>query len=376
MWYNEGMKELIKYLPSGWREKARELGAMERRSGVIRSAESLLRLNMLYSTNEGSFQMAAIGMALTEGKRLSKVAAYKRIRRSVEWLRWMAKELCAMQGATIEKPGFLGERTVKLIDASDETTKGKDKSTWRLHYVFKLFEFECASMEVTTNKEGERLTRHEIEGNDIVVADRIYCTMSGIEHVLAHKGDYVIRYKSKAFNLYDGAGRRVELLPYLRGLAALESRDIRCYYKLASGELRPLRIVAMKKDAKAIEESERKMARKVSKKQEKAVQAETAELNEYVVLATSLEYENGQILELYRARWQIEQVFYRLKSLFGYGEVPSKREDTVQAWFYGKLMLAALCESILKRVSFPPEVDTAVVDIVGLQFMERTVFDP
>ena len=271
----------------------------------------------------------------------------------MEWLRWMGKEVCGMQGATIEKPEFLGERHVKLVDASDETTKGKEKSTWRLHYVFDLFEFQCASMELTTNKEGERLTRHEVNEKDILIADRIYCTMSGTEHVLSSKGDFVLRFKSKAFHLYNENSEPLDLLPSLRQLKCLENTEVNCYYKL-NGELRPLRIVAMKKDRKAIAESKRRMSRKVSKKQEKAVQADTIELNEYVVLATSLDYTNDQILELYRARWQVEQVFYRLKSLFGYAEVPSKREDTVKAWFYGKLLLAALCESILKRMSFPP----------------------
>ena len=106
------------------------------------------------------------------------------------------------------------------------------------------------------------------------------------------------------------------------------------------------------------------------------MQADTVELNDYVVLATSLDYTNEQILELYRARWQIEQVFFRLKSLFGYGEVPSKRDDTVQAWFFGKLLLAALCETILKRMPFPPALEPAIIDIIGAQFMERIVPDP
>ena len=117
------------------------------------------------------------------------------------------------------------------------------------------------------------------------------------------------------------------------------------------------------------------MAQKASKKQEKAVQPDTVELNEYVVLATNLGYTNEQILELYRARWQVEQVFYRLKSLFGYGDTPTKREDTSQAWFYGKLLLAALCESIHKRMSFPPELDAILVHITGAQFVERIVSD-
>ena len=364
------MKNITDYLPIDWESKAKEQGAMQRSGGVICSAKSLLRLNMLYTTNNGSFQMAALGIALTEGVEISKNSVAKRIRNSGEWLRWMAMELCAEQGATIEKPDFLGDKRLLLLDATDETTKGKNKNTWRLHYIFNLFGFSCDSMELTTNKEGERLTRHEISPGDIYTADRIYCTMSGIEHVLNNNADFLLRFKSKAFILYNKAGERIDLLSHIRSLSELESTDVHCFYKLPSGTLRPLRIVAMKKDAKATAEAKRKMSRKVSKKQEKQVQADTMELNEYVIIATSLDYTNEQILELYRARWQIEQVFYRLKSLFGYDNVPSKRDDTVKAWFYGKLMLAALCESILKRVPFPPELETKIVDIIGAQFME------
>jgi hypothetical protein len=349
---------------------------MSRASGVIREASSLLRLNMLYITNEGSFQMAATGLAMTEGIEISKTAAHKRIRKSGEWLRWLAQEMCIDDGFLIRKPSFLGARSVKLIDASDETTKGKDKTVWRLHYVFKLFEFECASMELTSNKEGERLSRHRVEKEDIFVADRMYCTITGMEHVLSNGGDFVLRFKSTAFNLYDENGEKVELLPYLRGLKPLKNTETHCYYKLPTGELRPVRIVSMRKDAKAVENCKRQMARKSSKKQEKAAQADTLELNEYVVLATSLDYTNEQILELYRARWQIEQVFYRLKSLFGYDNVPSKNDDTVKAWFFGKLLLAAICEALLKRALFPPELESVIVDFVGAQFVDRIVFNP
>jgi len=336
----------------------------------------LLRLNMLYVTNNGSFQMAASGMALTEGIAISKNSVAKRVRNSGEWLRWMAMELCSSQGAIIKKPVFLTDRNVQLIDATDETTKGKKKDTWRLHYVFNLFDFSATSMELTTNKEGEKLTRHDVVQGDIYIADRIYCTMSGIEHIRTSNADFLVRFKSKAFHLYNEAGERIDLLSYFRELGGLENTDVHCFYKLTCGTLRPIRIVAMKKDQEAIANTKRKMARKVSKKQEKQVSADTIELNEYIVLATSLDYTNEQILELYRARWQIEQVFYRLKSLFGYDNVPSKRNDTVKAWFYGKLMLAALCENILKRMPFPPELETKIVDIVGAQFMERALPNP
>jgi hypothetical protein len=366
------MEKIKEYLPQGWEEKAWELGAMQRESEVIRSAETLLRLNMPYATNEGSFQMASTGLALTEGIKISKVATRKRIKNSWKWLRWLGQEMCKSQGSIIRKPTFLGERKVQLVDASDETTRGKEKSTWRLRYVFNLFDFECSDMELTSNKEGERLTRHKVTASDIMVADRIYCTMSGVEHVLSQGGDYVIRFKSKAFNLYDEEGKLLELLPYFRHLKALENTEVQCFYKL-NGKLRPIRIVAMKKESKAVEESKRRIAKKVKRKGEKAVQADTMELNEYVVIATSLNYTNEQILELYRARWQIEQVFCRLKSLFGYDEVPSKDTDTVKAWFYGKLLLAALCESILRSAFFSPELEPVIVNLVGAQFVDRIV---
>ena len=363
------MKEIVKYLPAGWEEKAKELGAMQRQSGVIRSAESLFRLNMLYVTNNGSFQMAALGMGLTEGIGLSKVAAFKRIRHSGEWLRWMAKELLEKDGLALPKPAFLGEREIILVDASDEAAKGSRKSDYRLHYAFDLFRFQCKNVEVTGVKEGEKLSRYSIGKGEIVIADRIYCTMSGLEHARSQEGEFIIRFKSKTFHLYDEKGKRLELLPLLRSLKALESVDVQTHYRLPDGQMRPLRIVAMRKDDEAIHAAQQKVVRKASRKQKKAAQADTAELNEYIVLATNMADTNAQILELYRARWQVEQVFYRLKSLFGYGDTPNKREDTALAWFYGKLLLAALCESILKRMPFPPELEPYAADIIGAQLM-------
>jgi len=357
------MSEILEYLPSTWKALARETKAFTRARN-IKTEEDLLALNMLYITNDGSYQLASAMMKLTRGISVNKNAAYERITASGEWLRRMTEGLCQNIGASYTKPDFLGSKRVKLIDASDEVTKGKDKTTWRLHYVFDLFGFNCTSMELTTNKEGEKLTRHAVDEDDIIIADRIYSTMSGIEHVKTQGGDFIIRFKSKSFHLYNEDGNRIELLPHIRHLDALESTDIHCFYKLATGELRPLRIVAMKKDATAISESKRKMQQKVSKKQEKAVQADTVELNEYVILMTSLDYTSEQILELYRARWQIEQVFFRLKSLFGYGDVPSKNEDAVKAWFYGKLFLAALCENILKTEdSFSPSKPEPVAPV-------------
>jgi IS4 transposase len=53
-------------------------------------------------------------------------------------------------------------------------------------------------------------------------------------------------------------------------------------------------------------------------------------------------------------RWQIELVFKRLKTLFHYNEIPSKLDESAKAWFYGKLLLAALCETAVNKGRFSP----------------------
>jgi IS4 transposase len=60
------------------------------------------------------------------------------------------------------------------------------------------------------------------------------------------------------------------------------------------------------------------------------------------------------IPRLYRFRWQIELVFKRLKSLFGYNRIPSKVEAPGKAQVYGKLLLAAFCERWAHKARFSP----------------------
>jgi len=53
-------------------------------------------------------------------------------------------------------------------------------------------------------------------------------------------------------------------------------------------------------------------------------------------------------------RWQIELVFKRFKSIFGGGEFSARKESAVKAWFYGKLLIAILCETMVKEGHFSP----------------------
>jgi hypothetical protein len=345
-------EEITKYLPEDWEGKAKELGALIRRR-EIKTPEDLLSLILLYASEGGSLQATSTLMKLTAEIKLNKNAVYHRIKASWPWLQYMARGVCQRQGMTIPKPDFLGNRNVSLVDASVMSAPGSKSSDYRLHYMFDLFAFQCRSMEITDIKEGETITRYDMGKDDIVIADRGYGTITGMEHVLAKGGGYVFRLRSKAFMLYDGSGEKINLIPILRCLDSLEHTSIDCFYRLSNGCMRPLRIVVMKKDDQSIEQSKRKMCRDAVRKQQ-SFSEDTVELNQYIVLATNLDYTDDQILTLYRARWQIEQVFYRLKSLFGLGQLPCKNEDSAKAWFYAKLLIAAICEATVRLDCFSP----------------------
>jgi len=364
----KGIEEIRKYLPEGWESAARETGALIR-SRKIKSAEELLELNLLHLTEGGSFGITAAILNFATEMTISKESVYERIQNSGEWLKWMTEAMCRENNFTMAKPDWL-DREALATDGSELSVKGSKQGDYRLHVGFDIFNFQYRALEITDIRGGEKLSRHMIRENDIVLADRIYGTIQGMEHVRQSKADFILRYRTKAFKLYDEGGEKIELTEKLRELQPLESMSVKCYYKY-EGKNRPVRIVAMRKDEEAIKETHRKMKRKSNKNNGTNPSEESLEFNEYIVVATSLEYTESQILELYRARWQIEQVFLRLKSMFEFGEIPSKNEATVKAWLYGKLFLAVLCETILKRECFSPEEEKHLRSIGFIKRVEE-----
>ena len=261
--------------------------------------------------------------------------------------------MCCESNITMEKPEWL-DRTVVTNDGSELSTKGSKQGDYWLHCSFDIFGFSYRCLEITDITEGEKLSRYMVKPGDIVLADRVYGTIKGMEHMLSGGGDFILRYRTKAFNVYGKDGKKLDLRKYFQGLKPMESLSVHGFY-YSEGKKRPVRIVAMLKDEAAALKAQRKMTRKMQKQRGTKPSDEALEMNRYIVLATSLDYSEERILELYRARWQIEQVFFRLKELFAFGDVPSKNEESVKAWFYGKLFLAVLCETILKRECFSPK---------------------
>lgn len=350
------MEQIYQMLPDGWREAAREQGALIR-SRNIGTPEELLRLNLLYQTSGESYGLtSALTQVSEDFKGLNKTAVQKRITNSADWLQWICLNLCRQNDYVVKPPEWLKKYRVCVVDASDYAAKGSHGADFRFHYMMELFTLNTAEMYFTPASEGETLTRYQdIKEHDLIPADRIYGTLKGIIHAKAHNADFAIRLRSNGFNLYTAEGNRFDLTTQLKGNCPPETRlDFSVFCK-GEGSMIPVRICAVAKTEEAIQKSQRQ-TKKANQKRKPPGDLQSI-WNRYIVVITSLSPDEAtmeQVLELYRMRWQIELVFKRFKSIFGGGEFSAGKEKAVKAWFYGKLLLAILCEIMAKEGRFSP----------------------
>ena len=343
-------KQLLKLLPEGWEEKAKELRALQR-GREIKTPEDLLRMILLYLTEGKSLSGTSAITNLSGAATMSKVAVFKRIQNSGDWLQWMCKNIYRGAGLLIEKPGWLKDRNVLLVDGSEDARGGRERLYFMLHYSMNLFTLEAREFLITEEETGEKLSNFtKLWPQDIVIGDRAYGTLAGLAHLKEHGADYVLRIRGRAFNLYDEKGDRIDLMKEFSGLMSWKYGEITGWCDL-NGEKEPVRICALRKDVM----NEQKGLQRL-KSSGIQVSGLRKEYNKYIIVITSLgkDVRTEQVLDLYRTRWQIEIAFKRLKSLFRYNEMPARKTENIKTWFYGKLLLAALCETLVNTGRFSP----------------------
>jgi len=343
-------------LPEGWEAKAKELGAFHR-AVKIKSPEELLHLVLLYLTEGKSFAGTSALLGLCGEISLNKMAVYKRIRKCGEWLKWICTHIYRQAGLLVEKPQWLKDRNIILADGSEDVRCGTEHLYFMLHYCIDLFTLSLREFLITDMKNGEKLVNFkEIGKKDIVIADRAYGTLAGLTYLLNRQAGYVLRIRAGCFNIYDQNEQKIDLLEQFAALKEGETAEITAYC-IINKRYEPIRICALRKD----EDSERKGMKKLLKtNQRKRGGIPVSELqqgyNKYIIVITSLEHEvsTTQVLELYRTRWQIEIAFKHLKTIFRYNEMPARLSENIQTWFFGKLLLAALCETLVNTGRFSP----------------------
>jgi hypothetical protein len=337
---------LTRFLPDGWREFARSTGALQR-ARQVRSADVLLRLAFLYAASGLSLQQAAARATTAGLARISSVALMKRMRSAGPWLRTLAERVFAEGSRMPSLEVVPAGRRLRIVDATHVRVSGSSGTDWRLHYVLRLPTLTCDFAEVTDSTGGETYTRVPVSPGDIILGDRGYCHREGVAHVLDHGGDVVVRLNANSFPLLDAEGKPLDLLATMRSIEghAPQSWPVRFEVKHRGYAAR---LCAVRKSASAAQLSKERLL-KAARKKGKVVRPETLELAEYIfVLATPGldDLTAAQVLELYRARWQVELGFKRLKSLFDAGSAPNRDPEAVRSWIYAKLLAVLLIERL------------------------------
>lgn len=337
---------LQSFLPLGWQEQARELGAL-RRCRKFANAQTLLRTLMIHLADGCSLRETAVRAKQGQLASVSDVALLKRLKSSGEWLRWMAENLMERWVSKPSAEVFGQNMRIRMIDGSCISEPGSTGTNWRIHYSINFPSLQCDEVHVSSPKVGESFKLFSVHPGDLFMGDRGFARPSGVGHVVNNGGDVLVRLHSTALPLLKTDGTRFPLLEQLRTLhgTKLGDWDVRMEHdgKFISG-----RICALKKSKQAAEKARTKVLHYGSKKGHE-VKPETLEFAGYIMVFTTLQrtFSSTTLLEMYRGRWQIELVFKRLKSIMGLGHLKKTDADAAKAWIHGKLFVAFLIEALI-----------------------------
>jgi hypothetical protein len=349
---------LLTFLPCGWEEKAKELGAL-RRCRKIPNAQVLLRLLLIHLAEGCSLRETAARAKHGGLIAVSDVAIMERLAVAGEWFRWMSTQLAAQWWVRPAEPVFTGPWQVRVIDATVVKEPGPTGSCWRIHYALSLPALCCTELYVTDSAgsgTGEGFTRFAVAPGDLFLGDRAYGRAGDVAHVVQAGGAVITRFAWSALPLWVNREQRFDLWSHLRSRRGSAPGDWPAQVE-HQGKLIPGRVCAVKRSRQAAEQAQRQACRKAQKNGGQ-VAAETLEAAQYVFVFTTLTAQQlgpAQVLEFYRGRWQVELVFKRLKSILALGHLHKQDEQAARAWLHGKLFVALLIEAMLRAAeTFSP----------------------
>ena len=347
---DEDWKVLVSFFPANWRELATRANALK---GLRQDKceENLIRTLLIHLGCGYSLRETVVRAKKAHLANLSDVALLKRLRKCKDWLYSLSLCLFDERGLKLKaNDGF----QVRLFDATNVKEPGKTGSLWRIHYSVQIPSLFCDFFRLTETEgqgTGESFTQFPVESGDYIIADRGYCSATGIHYVASKEGFVTVRLNSQSLRIMNSAKEVFPLLEQIQKLkkaGAIRSWDV--LIPGADNSYVKGRVCAIRKTEEAIRLAHKKLKRRASKKGEE-LKAETLVYAKYVIVFTTFpekEFSSFDILEWYRIRWQIELVFKRFKQIAQLGHLPKYDDESAKAWLYGKLFVALLTEKLIE----------------------------
>lgn len=316
-WADQEWEEMVKRrLPANLEEKAIELKAWSRQRGV-RSIADLLRALLVYASCGYSFQMLGIWATLKGVGNISETAWRNRLRQSAAWIDWL---LCAMLKGAEPDLDWLrpGPGRLILVDATRLKTVGGTGDDLRLHWAYDFGGGRTEQVEITDHHDAESLTHFQLQKGDIAVLDAGYPVSTTVQEAENQEVDVVLRATASHLRLETEKGKVIQLKEEVCDQPYGETRRLSGLVRGKDGTRRAVSLVAHRLPKEISVAAQERKRHQLQAKRGKHFNQELVWWAGWVLLVTTLDekqWSNAQVLRLYRARWQIELVFKRLKQL-------------------------------------------------------------